>query len=254
MEKLGQLHRQDGPGSGPDARWDLIIVDTPPSRSALDFLDAPEHLSSFLDGRFVRMLMAPAKGPARMFNAGLGIVSTTLNKVLGAQILSDMQTFIAAFDTLFGGFRQRAEATYGLLQNSSTAFIVVASPEADPVREASYFIERLASEQMPLEGVVVNRVNRPASSLVSRADAESVGSRLDGGSVDEQTASDLLAVNAAQWRTHEYEQRIIERLAAAHPHIAQTHVPALPNDVHDLDGLRQVFDLVAAAVNEPGAQ
>src|SRR5690606_17941821 len=95
MEKLGQLHAE--------GRWDLIVVDTPPSRSALDFLDAPERLSSLLDGRFIKLLLAPAKGPARLFSAGLGIVTAALNKVLGAQVLRDMQTFVAAFDTLFGG-------------------------------------------------------------------------------------------------------------------------------------------------------
>src|SRR5699024_1230050 len=111
MEKLGQLYAQDGPGSGDDARWGLIIVDTPPSRSALDFLDAPERLSVLLDGRFIRLLLAPARGPARMFSAGLGVVTSTLNKVLGAQVLTDVQTFIAAFDTLFGGFLQPSAAS-----------------------------------------------------------------------------------------------------------------------------------------------
>src|SRR5699024_19596 len=132
MEKLGQLYAQDGPGSGDDARWDLIIVDTPPSRSALDCLDARARLSALLDGRYIRLLLAAARGPARMFSAGLGVVTSTLNKVLGAQVLTDVQTFIAAFDTLFGGFRQRAEATFSLLQGPSTSFIVLASPETDP--------------------------------------------------------------------------------------------------------------------------
>ena len=105
MEKLGQLHAR----AHEDRGWDLIVVDTPPSRSALDFLDAPEHLSSLLDGRFIRLLIAPARGPARLLSAGLGVVTGTLTKVLGAQVLRDVQTFVAAFDTLFGGFRQRAE-------------------------------------------------------------------------------------------------------------------------------------------------
>ena len=101
MEKLGQLHR-DAAETG---AYDLIVVDTPPSRSALDFLDAPERLSSFLDGRFIRLLLAPARGPARLMSAGMGMVTSALTKILGAQVLRDMQTFVAAFDTLFGGFR-----------------------------------------------------------------------------------------------------------------------------------------------------
>src|SRR4029079_4258311 len=98
MEKLGQIHadaRRDG-------TYDLIVVDTPPSRSALDFLDAPERLSSFLDGRFIKLLLAPARGPARLMSAGFTMVTNALTKVLGAQVLRDMQTFVAAFDTLFG--------------------------------------------------------------------------------------------------------------------------------------------------------
>src|SRR3954468_24876459 len=113
MEKLGHLEK-DARASG---RWDLIVVDTPPSRSALDFLDAPERLSSFLDGRFMRLLLAPARGPARLMTAGFGMVTNPIPKIIGAQVLQDMKPFVAAFDTLFGGFRQRAQRTFQLLQD-----------------------------------------------------------------------------------------------------------------------------------------
>ena len=142
MEKLGQLHSD----AQRDGTYDLIVVDTPPSRSALDFLDAPERLSSFLDGRFIRLLLAPARGPARLMTAGFSIVTNALTKMLGAQVLRDMQTFVAAFDTLFGGFRQRAEQTFALLQADGTAFLVVAAPEPDALREAAYFVERLSED------------------------------------------------------------------------------------------------------------
>ncbi|MBU2073714.1 MAG: AAA family ATPase, partial [Actinobacteria bacterium] len=146
MEKLGQIHA-DAQERG---TYDLIVVDTPPSRSALDFLDAPERLSSFLDGRFIRLMLAPAKGPARLMTAGLGLVTGALTKVLGAQVLTDLQTFVAALDTVFGGFRARAQRTYALLQAPGTAFVVVAAPEPDALREAAYFVERLNGDQMPL--------------------------------------------------------------------------------------------------------
>ena len=133
------------------------MVDTPPSRSALDFLDAPERLSSFLDGRFVRLLLAPARGPARIMTAGLGLVTGALSKILGGQFITDLQTFVAALDTVFGGFRARAQQTYALLQADGTAFLVVAAPESDALREAAYFVERLGEERMPLAGLVVNR-------------------------------------------------------------------------------------------------
>ena len=146
--------------------YDLIVVDTPPSRSALDFLDAPERLSSFLDGRFVRLLLAPARGPARIMTAGLGMVTGALSKILGGQFLTDLQTFVAALDTVFGGFRARAQQTYALLQADGTAFLVVAAPEPDALREAAYFVERLGEERMPLAGLVVNRASpAPAGTL-----------------------------------------------------------------------------------------
>jgi len=155
MEKLGQLRAQDA--------WDLIIVDTPPSRSALDFLDAPKRLGSFLDGRFIKLLMAPAKVGGRagvkFLNIGMSMMTGTLSKVMGAGLLRDVQTFVAAMDTMFGGFRTRADATFRLLQAPGTAFLVVAAPERDALREAAYFVDRLAAEDMPLAGLVLNRVH-----------------------------------------------------------------------------------------------
>ncbi|WP_328385459.1 ArsA family ATPase [Streptomyces sp. NBC_00400] len=163
MEKLGQLRAND--------EWDLIIVDTPPSRSALDFLDAPKRLGSFLDGKFIRVLMAPAKvgGRAGMkfLNVGMSMMTGTLSKLMGGQLLRDVQTFVAAMDTMFGGFRTRADATYRLLQAPGTAFLVVAAPERDALREAAYFVERLAAEQMPLAGLVLNRVHGSGAAQLS---------------------------------------------------------------------------------------
>ena len=150
MEKLGQLHRQ----AEDSGIWDLVIVDTPPSRSALDFLDAPERLGSFLDGRLIRLLMAPARAGGRAYmrvvGAGFSLVASALTKILGAQLLTDLQTLVAGLDSVFGGFRERAEKTYALLQDSGSAFVVVAAPEPDALREASYFVERLQEDAMPL--------------------------------------------------------------------------------------------------------
>ena len=175
MEKLGQLHA-DAVASG---RWDLIVVDTPPSRSALDFLDAPDRLAGFLDGRLIRILLTPARGPARLMTAGLGMVTGTLTKVLGAQMLRDVQSFVAALDTLFGGFRQRAQKTYQLLQADGTAFLVVAAPEPDALREAAYFVERLNEERMPLAGLVVNRAHREPRGRLSTERALVAAERLE---------------------------------------------------------------------------
>jgi len=243
MEKLGQLHAESVEG---DRRYDLIVVDTPPSRSALDFLDAPERLSSLLDGRFLKLLLMPAKGPARLLSAGLGLVTGALNKVLGAQFLSDLQTFIAAFDTLFGGFRQRAEATFSLLQADETRFVVVAAPEPAAMREAAYFVERLAGEKMPLAGLVVNRVHADPDDGITASGAESAAAQLAkrSGAVDQITA-ELLAVRADRLAVAGRENHQRKSFAAAHPSVPTVAVPALAEDVHDLDGLRRIGELLA---------
>ncbi|MGW2845975.1 ArsA family ATPase [Streptomyces sp. NPDC001274] len=184
MEKLGQLRARD--------EWDLIIVDTPPSRSALDFLDAPKRLGSFLDGKFIKLLMAPAKmgGRAGMkfLNVGMSMMTGTLGKLLGGQFLRDVQTFVAAMDTMFGGFRTRADATYRLLQAPGTAFLVVATPERDALREAAYFVERLAAERMPLAGLVLNRVQGSDAARLSAEQALTAAENLSGIGIVDQTA------------------------------------------------------------------
>ena len=240
MEKLGQIHSD----AQRDGTYDLIVVDTPPSRSALDFLDAPERLSSFLDGRFIKLLLAPARGPARLMTAGFSIVTNALTKVLGAQVLRDMQTFVAAFDTLFGGFRLRAEKTFALLQADETAFLVVAAPEPDALREAAYFVERLSEDSMPLAGLVVNRASPETQGDVSADEAMAAAERLRKADPDSLTAG-LLRLHADRVRMVEREARLRSRFEAAHPQVPTAVVPALAGDVHDLDGLRQVGTLLA---------
>jgi len=242
MEKLGQIHRQ----AARDGSYDLIVVDTPPSRSALDFLDAPERLSSFLDGRFIRLLLAPARGPARLMTAGLSVITGALSKVLGAQFLRDMQTFVAALDTLFGGFRARAEKTFALLQADGTAFLVVAAPEPDALREAAYFVERLGEDRMPLAGLIVNRAGPTPTGALSADEAMAAGARLRRRDPDSLTAG-LLRLHADQSRLVEREALLRRRFAAAHPEVATAVVPALSTDVHDLAGLRRIGDLLAGA-------
>jgi anion-transporting ArsA/GET3 family ATPase len=195
MEKLGQLRARN--------EWDLIIVDTPPSRSALDFLDAPKRLGSFLDGKFIKLLMAPAKmgGRAGMkfLNVGMSMMTGTLGKLLGGQFLRDVQTFVAAMDTMFGGFRTRADATYKLLQAPGTAFLVVATPERDALREAAYFVERLAAEEMPLAGLVLNRVHGSDAARLSAERALAAAENLDGVGIVDQPSGKAGLGDPAEW-------------------------------------------------------
>ncbi|WP_330438150.1 ArsA family ATPase [Streptomyces griseoaurantiacus] len=296
MEKLGQLRSRE--------EWDLIVVDTPPSRSALDFLDAPKRLGSFLDGKLIRVLLAPAKvgGRAGMkfLNVGMSMMTGALGKLLGGQLLQDVQTFVAAMDTMFGGFRTRADATYKLLQAPGTAFLVVAAPERDALREAAYFVERLAAERMPLAGLVLNRVHGSGAAQLSAERALAAAENLedsrivdqrdgkdssrnspethgssdstghpegpaaasdegspaggeDGGgqtgaraATMDQLSAGLLRLHAERMRLLSREQRTRDRFLALHPEVAVAEVAALPGDVHDLTGLREIGDRLAA--------
>ena len=235
MEKLGQVHRD----AQRDGTYDLVVVDTPPSRSALDFLDAPERLSSFLDGRFIKLMLAPARGPAKLLSAGFGVVTSAITKVLGTQLLSDLQIFVAAFDTLFGGFRVRAEQTYALLKDRRTRFVVVATPEPDALREAAYFVDRLAEDAMPLAGLVVNRTAHVPLPDLAADEASAAAAKLQG-----KPAAGLLRLQAERARAGATQQRLVQRFSAAHPQVPVVTVRALATDVHDLDGLRAVGDLL----------
>jgi anion-transporting ArsA/GET3 family ATPase len=226
------------------------VVDTPPSRSALDFLDAPDRLSSFLDGRFVRLMLAPARGPAKLMSAGFGLITNTLTKILGGQVLTDLQTFVAALDTVFGGFRQRAQQTYALLQAHGTAFLVIAAPEQDALREAAYFVERLSGDRMPLAGLIVNRATTTPPGELSAAGALAAAERLRESGDTTPTAgltAGLLRLHADRVTLVERERQLRERFGAAHPRVPTAVVPALAGDVHDLDGLREVGRLLAGA-------
>jgi anion-transporting ArsA/GET3 family ATPase len=249
MEKLGQLHRQ----SEADGTWDLIVVDTPPSRSALDFLDAPKRLGTFLDGRLIRILAAPARAGGRAYvrllSASLGVFSNVLNKIVGTQVLRDLQTFVASFDTLFGGFRERAEQTYALLAAPGTWFLVVAAPEPDALREASYFVERLEEDRMPLAGLVLNRVSPVRLPELSPELAAAGAERLRDGDPRpdsaEALAGALLGLHADRMRQAARQHHLADRFVAANPRVPVVSVPALAQDVHDLDGLRRIGGLLA---------
>ncbi len=246
MEKLGQLYTQ----AEADRGWNLIIVDTPPARSALDFLDAPEHLSALLDGRFLRLLLAPARGPFKLMSVGFNLVSSAMNKVLGAQIITDVKTFATAFEALFGGFRARAQQTIEILSSGYTTFVVVATAERDALREAAYFVDRLTEEKMPLSGIVVNRVHRSAIdtsaeralTVAEELLAESAA-RGDQGEYRAEIAA--LTAHAARMRVIDREQTLLRRFSRSRRGLALTQVEALPHDVSDLASLRELGHLMA---------
>ncbi len=233
MERLSQLRSADD-------NWDLIVVDTPPSRSALDFLDAPQRLTGLLDGRMIKVLLAPAKVGTQAYfkvlGAGVNAVSSVFAKLFGGQFIRDIAALLASMETMFGGFSERAKATYEMLA-AEGSFLVVASPEADALREASFFVHRIAEEKLELTGLVLNRVHEVRAPALGSAPALVAADRLEDA--DWATAA-LLRHHATLVAVAEREERHAARFAAAHPGLGINRIRARDEDVHDLAALREV--------------
>jgi anion-transporting ArsA/GET3 family ATPase len=248
MEKLGQLLSED--------RWDLIVVDTPPSRNALDFLDAPKRLGSFMDSRLWRLLLGPGRGIGRLVTGAVGLAMKALSTVLGSQMLSDAAGFVQSLDATFGGFREKADRTYALLKRRGTQFVVVSAAEPDALREASFFVDRLSEERMPLAGLILNRTHPMLCSLpVERAidGAQTLESESEATNGTEALATAVLQIHADRAATSKREIRLLSRFTGANPHVAIVGVPSLPFDVSDLEALRAIADQMTLVSNAGSA-
>lgn len=235
MEKLGQLAASNA--------WDLIVVDTPPSRNALDFLDAPKRLGAFLDGRMIRIFTAPGRGLGRLVTGAMGLALKGVSTLVGSEMLSDASAFVQSLDSMFGGFRERANRTYELLHQSGTHFVVIATAEPDALREAAFFVDRLAGDGMPLAGLVLNRTHPTLCSL-SAEHALTAAEQLeeeDGPPQDALTAA-VLRIHAHRAATAKREVHLLTRFTSAHPRVPIVGVPSLPFEVSDLEALRAVAD------------
>ena len=238
MEKLGQLLAED--------KWDLIVVDTPPSRNALDFLDAPKRLGSFMDSRLWRLLLAPGRGFGRLVTGAVGLAMKGMSTILGSQMLSDAATFVQSLDATFGGFREKADRTYELLKRRGTQFVVVSAAEPDALREASFFIDRLSTEHMPLAGLILNRTHPTLCTLKPDKAAEAAVELDKTLELDktqpEALAAAALRIHADRASTAKREVRLLSRFTGANPTVAIVGVPSLPFDVSDLEALRAIAD------------
>lgn len=240
MEKLGQLLSQD--------RWDLVVVDTPPSRNALDFLDAPKRLGSFMDSRLWRLLLAPGRGIGRLVTGAMSLAMKALSTVLGSQMLADAAAFVQSLDATFGGFREKADRTYSLLKRRGTQFVVVSAAEPDALREASFFVDRLSQEGMPLAGLVLNRTHPMLCTLpAERAIDGRETLQAEADSEPALLAAAVLQIHADRAQTAKREIRLLSRFTGANPHVPVIGVPSLPFDVSDLEALRALADQITAA-------
>jgi anion-transporting ArsA/GET3 family ATPase len=226
------LHRLHG-----DARFDLVVVDTPPSRNALDFLEAPGVLARFLDHRLFRLLMLPTRGGLRVLNSAAQPMLRAVGRVVGSDVLADAVAFFQAFAGMEGGFRERAEQVMALLRSPDTRYVLIASPRHDTVVEAEWFAGRLREQGLGVTAVVVNRVH-PTFGAGSSADAEAAAAAA-GDAGDVEVAA--LWANLAVLRTiAEAERHEIAPLLAAVGAVPVVEVPLLDSDVHDVAGLEQI--------------
>jgi anion-transporting ArsA/GET3 family ATPase len=223
VAKLYDLSRDD--------RYDVLVLDTPPSRNALDFLDAPDRLTGFLDGRGLQALLAPTGLAARVMGRGTGVAFSVLRRLTGIDLLEDLSVFFRSLSGLLDGFRLRAAGVKELLGDPATTFLVVTSPEREPVEEALFFHGRLRDARMPFGGLVVNRVHEQpgAGSDAARAElAGALGERLAGKVADAVRDVEVLAARDAA-----AIERLKRELGVDDPVL----VPQLEQDVHDLAGL-----------------
>jgi anion-transporting ArsA/GET3 family ATPase len=227
MEKLYELHEETD--------FDLVVVDTPPTRHALDFLDAPRRLSRFLEHRLFRVLMAPSRGVMRPVNAAAQAFIRTVAKVVGADVIDDAIAFFQAFQGMEEGFRRRALRVNELLADPQTAFVLVASPRRDTVEEAQFFADRLAEAGISVQALIVNRMH-PTFGDVGLPEAVRERARTLAG-----TDIGGLYQNLAEFQlVAAREEEHLAGLARTVEPAPVVRVPYLSSDVHDLDGLAEV--------------
>ncbi|HUR78389.1 MAG TPA: ArsA-related P-loop ATPase [Acidimicrobiales bacterium] len=221
MEKLHELHTTE--------RFDLIVIDTPPTRNALDFLDAPRRITRFLDNRLFRLLIMPTSAYMRAVSAATQRILRTIARVVGAEVVDDAVAFFEAFEGMEQGFRDRAQAVIGLLSDDATAFVVVASPRRDAAHEAVFFADKLIEAGLGVDAVIVNRMQ------------PSFGEREPALLEDASDDLRLLARNRRDFATLAASERTeLSGLEKAADGVPIAYIPVLQDDVHDLTGLDAV--------------
>jgi anion-transporting ArsA/GET3 family ATPase len=231
MEKLYELHEE--------GRYDLIVLDTPPSRNALDFLDAPERLARFIDSRSLQFFLAPGRRGIRILGRGTGLLFGALKRVTGIDLLQDLSEFFQSFGSMAGDFNERANRVNQLLTSDSATFLLVTSPQRASIEEAEYFRRRLREDRMPFGGAVVNRVHELglAEPAADRAVLERELTGMVGDGLARKIARNLDDYLALARHDADSVAQLRERLG---PHERLVLVPYLDEDVHDLEGLARL--------------
>jgi len=229
MEKLFEIHAED--------RYDLLVLDTPPSRNALDFLDAPRRLTQFIEGRALQVFMKPTGIGMRVFGRGASMMFSVLRRITGVDLLEDLAEFFQAFSGMVGGFRERARRVNELLASPSTSFLVVCAPQGEPISEAVYFHRKLVEAELPFGGVIVNKVHHQSDAAEP---GDELAAELTAALGDEDLAGRVASSFADFHALAERDRRNVAHLAAEMRTRAVIQVPYLDEDVHDLAGLMEV--------------
>ncbi|HWS45874.1 MAG TPA: ArsA-related P-loop ATPase [Acidimicrobiia bacterium] len=241
MEKLHELHDEGG--------FDLIVVDTPPTRHALDFLDAPNRLTRLLDNRIFRLLMMPTRAYLRVASVAVQAFLRTVARVVGSEVIQDVVAFFRAFEGMEEGFRERAQAVNALLADPRTAFVLITSPRRDALEEATFFAQRLGTSGQSVQALIVNRVH-PSFGEESPAGLRATAAALRHDPSPAAAHLALLYDNLADFReVARLERDHIENLRATLAgDAALAYVPYLAHDVYDFGALHEVgrhlFDTV----------
>jgi anion-transporting ArsA/GET3 family ATPase len=233
MERLHELHEA--------GEWDLLVIDTPPTRSALDFLDAPKRMTTFLEGRLLRLLLKPGlaagRGIGRVVGAGATAFMRVAGKVTGLELLDDLAEFFRQFEGMYEGFKERAEQVLELLRDPDSRFVVVTSPEPPPLREARFFLERLQQEGLHAAGLVVNRVRPEVPRDPTDASLDRAVEALTDG--DPAVAGALRLLGDVRNLAARQRRDVAAALYGVDVR-SVVEVPLLGGDVHDLAGLRTI--------------
>jgi anion-transporting ArsA/GET3 family ATPase len=228
-ERLLALHR--------DPRFDLVIVDTPPSRNALDFLDAPKTLARFLDHPAFKLMMVPTRRGFRVLSVAAQPILRSIGKVIGTEVLADALAFFQGFEGMETGFRQRADEVIELLHGGGTRFVLVASPQVDTIEEARFFAGRLVDKDIDVSAVIVNRATPDFGEPTGKRPKTIAGASL----YDNQLQLHEMAVS---------ERDHIAPLVADTDR-QPTWVPLLAGDVHDLLGLDTIREVLFTGSEVP---
>jgi anion-transporting ArsA/GET3 family ATPase len=240
IAKLYELDQEGG--------FDLLVLDTPPSRNALDFLDAPERLRAFFEGRALQLLLRPAGLGFKIVGRGGQVAFSILSRATGIDLLSDLSQFFTALGGVIDGIRERARRVGELLSDPGTTFLLVTSPEPEPVDEAIWFRRKLRAADMPFAGVIVNRADPllAAGGAGAEVDEPALAAALAGPLADEALARRTALAYAEARDEVAREAACLERLGKGLGDPRQVVVRRLEEDVHDLDGLIAVQDALFA--------